>query len=156
MNRLDNDEEGVAMKSLPERIMEYAEALPEATPISPAALLHRGTRGAVSQALSRLARADRLMRICHGVLMRWIQTRFGLPAPSLEKVLSALSELRSETIVPNGGDAANWLGLATQNTIRSIYPTSGPNVSCTLVPIPWNCSTHHAGSWLPHTERPGW
>ena len=33
------------MKSLPERIMEYAEALPEATAISPAALLHLGNRG---------------------------------------------------------------------------------------------------------------
>lgn len=127
MSRLDNDEEGVAMKSLRERIMEYAEALPEATPISPAALLHLGKRRAVSQALSRLARADRLMRICHGVYMRPIQTRFGLRAPSLEKALGALSALWGETIVPNGGDAANWLGLTTQNSVRSVYLTSGPN-----------------------------
>ena len=31
------------------------------------------------------------------------------------------------TIVPNGGGAANWLGLTTQNVIRSIYLTSGPD-----------------------------
>ena len=48
------------MKSLPERIMEHAEA----TPICPAALLHLGQRAAVGQALSRLARSGRLMRIC--------------------------------------------------------------------------------------------
>ena len=30
------------MKSLPQRIMEHAEAMPEATPICPAALLHLG------------------------------------------------------------------------------------------------------------------
>ena len=52
------------MKSLPERIMEHAEATPEATPICPAALLHLGQRAAVGQALSRLARSGRLMRIC--------------------------------------------------------------------------------------------
>ena len=37
------------MKSLPERIMEHAEATPEATPICPAALLHLGQRAAVGQ-----------------------------------------------------------------------------------------------------------
>lgn len=115
------------MKSLPERIMEYAQALPEATPICPAALLHLGKRWAVNQALSRLARADRLMRICHGVDMCPIQTRFESRAPSLEKALIALSALWGETIVPNGGDAANWLGLTTQNTVRSVYLPSGPN-----------------------------
>ena len=35
--------------------MEHAEALPEATPLCPAALLHLGKRAAVDQALSRLA-----------------------------------------------------------------------------------------------------
>ena len=51
------------MKSLPEQIMEHAEAMPEATPICPAALLHLGQRAAVGQALSRLARSGRLIRI---------------------------------------------------------------------------------------------
>ena len=115
------------MKSLPERSMEHAEATPEATPICPAALLHLGQRAAVNQALSRLARSGRLMRICQGVYMRPIETRFGLRVPSLEKTLDALSALWGETIVPNGGDAANWLGLTTQNAVRSVYLTSGPN-----------------------------
>ena len=97
------------MKSLPERIMEHAEATPEATPICPAALLHIGQRAAVGQALSRLARSGRLMRIRQGVYMRPIQTRFGRCAPGIEKSPQALSELWGETIVPNGGGAANWL-----------------------------------------------
>lgn len=115
------------MKSLPERIMEHAKATPEATPICPPALLHLGNRGAVNQALSRLARSGRLMRICQGVYMRPIQTRFGRCAPSIHKSLQALSELWGETIVPSGGGAANWLGLTTQNPIRSVYLTSGRN-----------------------------
>lgn len=107
--------------------MEHAEATPEATPICPPALLHLGKRGAVNQALSRLARSGRLMRICQGVYMRPIQTRFGRCAPSVHKSLQALSELWGETIVPSGGGAANWLGLTTQNPIRSVYLTSGRN-----------------------------
>ena len=115
------------MKSLPDRIMGYAEAKPEATPIQAKDLLHLGDRAAVNRALSRLARSKRLMRICRGLYMRPIQTRFGLRAPSLEMALAALAELWGETIVANGGDAANWLGLTTQVPVRSVYLTSGPD-----------------------------
>ena len=115
------------MNSLPERIMEYAEAKPEATPIQAENLLHVGDRAAVARAFSRLARSDRLLRICRGVYMRPIQTRFGLRAPSLEQAITALASLWSETIVSNGGDAANWLGLTTQNAVRTVYLTSGPD-----------------------------
>ena len=61
--------------------MEHASALPEATPICPAALLHLGKRAAVDQALTRLARAGQLLRICQGVYMRPAETRFGQCAP---------------------------------------------------------------------------
>ena len=91
------------------------------------ALLHLGNRAAVDQALSRLARSGRLMRICQGVYMRPIETRFGRCAPSTAAAIKALSALWGETIVPCGGGAANCLGLTTQNPVRMIYLTSGPN-----------------------------
>ncbi len=115
------------MRGLPKHIMEYAQALPEATPLCPGALLHLGHRAAVDQALSRLARSGKLMRICQGVYARPVETRFGLRAPRLGKALSALSALWGETIVPCGGAAANRLGLTTQNPVRAVYLTSGPN-----------------------------
>ncbi len=71
------------MWSLPKHIMEHAEACPEATPLCPGALLHLGKRAAVDQALSRLARSGKLLRICQGVYMRPIETRFGIRAPGL-------------------------------------------------------------------------
>ncbi len=113
--------------SLPERIMEYAEARPEATPIRADDLLHLGNRAAVGRALSRLAGSERLLRVCRGLYMRPIETRFGLRAPRLEKAIAILSELWGVTIVSNGGDAANWLGLTTQNSVRTVYLTSGPD-----------------------------
>ncbi len=115
------------MKTLPERIIEYAEAKPEATPIRADDLLHLGGRAAVARSLSRLVRSERLLRICRGIYMRPIPTRFGNRAPSLERAIAALASLWGETIVSNGGDAANWLGLTTQNAVRTVYLTSGPN-----------------------------
>jgi hypothetical protein len=105
--------------------MNQAKALPEGGLLFPNALLHLGSRAAVDQALSRLARSGSLLRICQGIYMRPIHTRFGQCAPSIERSLEALSELWGETIVPNGGGAANWLGLTTQNPVRSVYLTSG-------------------------------
>ncbi len=113
------------MRGLSKRIMEHAEALPEATPICPGALLHLGNRAAVDQALSRLARSSKLMRICQGVYMRPILTRFGWRGPRVDKALEALSAFWGETIVPCGGAAANYLGLSTQIPIREVYLTSG-------------------------------
>ncbi len=113
------------MLSLSKRIVEHACSLPEAMPICAGALLHLGNRAAVDQALSRLARSGRLMRICQGVYMRPVETRFGPCAPSVDKALNALADLWNETIVPCGGAAAHVLGLTTQIPVRSVYLTSG-------------------------------
>ena len=115
------------MRGLPKQIMEHASTLPEAAPICPGTLLHLGKRAAVDQALARLARAGCLTRICQGVYMRPVETRFGRCAPHIGKAIGTLSALWGETIVPCGGSAANRLGLTAQNPIREVYLTSGPN-----------------------------
>lgn len=115
------------MPAVAKHIMEHAEALPEATPICAKALLHFGSRAAVDQALSRLVRDGRLDRICRGVHMRPVRTRFGLRSPHLDEVLTRLGALWGETIVPSGGAAANVLGLTMQNQIVTTCLTSGRN-----------------------------
>ena len=121
-----------SVPSLPRQIMNQAAGLPEGTLLCPSALLHLGNRAAIDQALSRLARSGRLIRVCQGVYVRPIQTRFGSRPPAVEKVIAALSTLWGETIVPCGGAAANALGLTTQVPVRSVYLTSGPNRQLTL------------------------
>ena len=138
------------MLSIPKRIMEIAAALPEATPICPNALLHLGSRAAVDQALSRLAREGQLDRICQGIYMRPIETPFGLRSPDLAKALSALAKLWGATIVLNGGAAANVLGLITQNMIVPTFLTSGPDRK---LDIGGTVRLFHAPRWqlvLPH------
>ena len=115
------------MRSLSDQIMEYAEALPEGSPLCPNDFLHLGSRPAVYQALSRLTRQDRLMRIFQGVYVKTIKTRFGICGPKIGKVIEALSKLWGETIVPSGGGAANFLNLTDQVPMRLSYLTSGPN-----------------------------
>lgn len=107
--------------------MKQAEILPEGALLRPKDFLHLGNRPAVHQAFSRLARRNRLMRICQGVYVRTIETRFGKCPPDFNKVIAALSELWGEVIVPSGGGAANFLGLTTQVPMRLSYLTSGPS-----------------------------
>ena len=141
------------MPSLPRQIMNQAAGLPEGTLLCPSALLHLGNRAAIDQALSRLARSGRLIRICQGVYVRPIQTRFGPRPPAVEKVIAALSTLWGETIVPCGGAAANALGLTTQVPVRSVYLTSGPNRRLTLGEL--TVELRHAPRWqLAAPHRP--
>lgn len=137
--------------SVPQRIMERAEALPEATPICAKALLDLGSRATVDQALSRLVREERLDRIFPGIYMRTVVTRFGLRSPDLAKSLHALAKLWGEVIVPHGGASANVLGLTTQNQVVPTCLTSGPNR--TLRFGARNVVLMHAPQWqltLPH------
>ncbi len=117
----------ISVPSLPAQIISHAAESPEGTLLCPSALLHLGSRAAVDQALSRLARKGDLMRVCQGVYVQPIETRFGPRPPEVEKVLASLSALWGETIVPCGGTAANALGLTKQVPVRSVYLTSGPN-----------------------------
>ncbi len=101
--------------------------MPEATPIYPKGLLHLGSRAAVDQALSRLARQGQLLRVGRGLYLRPIETRFGPRAPGFEVVLGTLQQETGETITPSGAAAANKLGLTTQVPVRTVYLTSGPS-----------------------------
>ena len=141
------------MPSSPEQIISYATALPEGSLIHPKALLHLGTRTAIDQALSRLAKRGTLLRVCHGIYVRPVETRFGLRPPAVEKVIASLSALWGETIVPCGDTAANSLGLTTQKPVKSVYLTSGPNRKLRLGEL--IVALRHAPRWqLAAPNRP--
>lgn len=133
------------MPSLPRQIAEYAATLPEGALICPGSLLHLGNRAAIDQALSRLARRGQLMRVCRGVYVRPVVTRFGRLAPTVEKVIAALATLWGETIVPCAGAAANVFGLTNQVPIRLVYLTSGPSRTLRLQALV--IQLRHAPRW---------
>ena len=141
------------MPSTPEQIMNHAASLPEGGLLHPKVVLHLGSRAAIDQALHRLAKQGKLMRVCHGIYVRPIETRFGTRPPAVEKVIASLAALWGETIVPCGGTAANALGLTTQVPIRSVYLTSGPSRTLTLGES--DVELRHAPRWqLAAPHRP--
>lgn len=118
--------------NLPARIAAALETWPEATPIAAKQLLHLGSRAAVDQALSRLARGGHLLRIGRGLYVRPLHTRFGKRSPEISTVLDAVQRETGEVIAPSGAATANQLGLTTQVPLRSLYLTSGRTRHLTL------------------------
>lgn len=113
------------MPPLHQKITAHLAALPQAQLITAKALLHLGTRAAVDQSLSRMARAGVLQRASRGVYFRPIVSRFGSRGPAPAEIATALGTQRGETIAPHGAAAANSLGLTTQVPMREIFWTSG-------------------------------
>ncbi len=115
------------MSSLSDRIMKYAETFPEGQPFGPKNFLHLGNRAAVDQALGRLTRQERMMRIFQGIYVRTLETPSGRRAPDVGKVLDVLSRLWGQPMVSSDVDAARSLGLTDQVPPRPTYLTSGPD-----------------------------
>jgi Family of unknown function (DUF6088) len=120
------------MERLTDSIFERVTTLPEGSPVSAKMLLHLGTRPAIDQSLSRLARRGRLLRAGRGLYVSPVVTRFGSCAPLAERVIEELSSQRGETIVPSAAASANALGLTTQVPVRTVYLTSGRTRKLTL------------------------
>lgn len=120
------------MQTLANQILGHAERLPEGAAIAAKGYLHLGTRAAIDQALSRLAKGGQLIRAGRGVYVRPVESRFGARTPSVEQVVEAVASQRGEVIAPNGAAAANALGLSTQVPVRAVYLTSGPSRKLTL------------------------
>lgn len=114
------------MASVMEQVLEYTAQMPEGRPLAAKELLHLGSRAAVDQVLSRLARSGALIRAGRGVYVKPVESQFGTRAPTSMKVVEELAAKQGETIVPHGAVAANALGLTTQVPIREVYLTSGP------------------------------
>ncbi len=127
-------------------VMAAAKQLPEGAVMSAKELLHLGSRPAVDQALKRLAVRKELLRAARGLYVRPVHTRFGIRAPSAEKVMKEIARIRSETIARHGAAAANALGLTTQVPIRSVYLTTGRIRKLKLGAE--SIELHHAPPWM--------
>ena len=115
------------MSQLAQSILSFAQSLPEGGLLSPKEFLHLGSRAAIDQTLSRLAREGTLLRVGRGVYSLPISGRFGSRPPSTESVVEAIEASSGETIVASGAAEANALGLTTQVPTREVYLTSGPS-----------------------------
>ena len=115
------------MSHLVQSIFAAAQALPEGGLLSPKEFLHLASRAAVDQALTRLTREEKLLRVGRGVYALPVQGRFGTRPPSAHTVVDAIAAASGEVVVPSGATEANALGLTTQVPVRQVFLTSGPS-----------------------------
>ena len=113
------------MERLKEAVLRHARNQPEGVPLTAKGLLHLGSRAAIDQTLSRLARRGDLLRAGRGLYVLPIEGRFGNRAPALEKTAEALATQLGERITDSGAMAANVLGLTTQVPVTPVFLTSG-------------------------------
>lgn len=132
--------------SLPEAILRHAQALPEGGVLSPKEFLHLGSRYAVDQAMSRLVKAGKLLRVARGIYTVPVESRFGARPPAPWKLVETLAKQRGEIVAPHGASAANVLGLTEQNPIREVYLTTGPNRKLTFGR--YEVELCHAPRWM--------
>lgn len=115
------------MPTIAKQVLKYAAGLPEGTLVIAKELLHFGARSTVDQVLSRSVKKGTLMRAGRGIYVLPVESRFGIHAPSVCKIVEGVASQRGETIVLHGAAAANALGLTTQVPMKAIYLTSGCN-----------------------------
>lgn len=110
--------------SLPSIILERSRTLPEGTVLSPKEFLHLGSRAAVDQAFSRLARGKMLSRVARGV---YVRADIGVreAALTLEKVVKSMAVKGKGAIVLGGAKAAELFGLISPQHDGQEYLTSG-------------------------------
>jgi len=134
------------MNTLPNTILQQAQSLPEGAVLSPKEFLHLGSRAAVDQAFSRLAKAGKLLRVARGTYAAPVRSRFGTRPPAPEKIVKALAERSGEIVVPHGANAANALGLTQQVPIREVYLTSRRSRTLSLGRS--QVTVKHAPRWM--------
>ncbi|KRP50785.1 DUF6088 family protein [Pseudomonas poae] len=113
------------MKTLPESILDHSRRLPEGGLLSPKEFLHLGSRAAVDQALSRLAKAGQLIRAARGLYLAAITGLGKQATPSMDKVVSALASKNQEEIVLDGARSAKMLGLSAQALDGNVFLSNG-------------------------------
>lgn len=113
------------MNTVQQRIIEQSRRLPKGALLAPRTFLHLGSRAAVDQAFSRMARTGELVRVGRGRYVRPRQTRFGMRIPSPSELVEAVAQATGEVVVSGGAAAAHGLGLTTQVPVRAVYLTSG-------------------------------
>ncbi|HAW61486.1 MAG TPA: hypothetical protein DCX26_04055 [Pseudomonas sp.] len=113
------------MPSIPQAIVERCRSLAEGVVLAPKEFLHLGSRSAVDQAFSRLARTGHLIRIGRGLYVSPVQTNNQTRAPSIERIAESLTTQGKQRVAVSGAQAAKSLGLTQSAPRESVFLTTG-------------------------------
>jgi hypothetical protein len=104
----------------------YVEERPAGEPFATSELLGLGTRAAIDQALSRLAKAGTIERLASGIYVRSRVSKYvGKVVPTPEEVAHAAARSTGSVVEVHGAEAAREFGLSTQVPVQPMFVTSG-------------------------------
>lgn len=111
-----------------DRVRQHIDELPLGTVFTSAQLTAIGPRAAIDQALARLVKSGRIMRIARGVFVRPKENRFvGSVPPQAVDVAQAIAQTQGAVIEVQGAEAARYFGLTTQVPVKPVFSTTGPS-----------------------------
>lgn len=114
------------MTAVNDRIIRKIRAKQRGWVFTPKDFLDFGSRAAIDQALSRLARAGVIRRLDRGLYDYPKQHAvLGTLSPDVDRIADAVSAKTGESVFPSGAMAANYMGLSTQVPAKPSYLTNG-------------------------------
>jgi hypothetical protein len=134
------------MPSLPVAIIEKSLTVPEGHVLSPKEFLHLGSRAAVDQAFSRLAKAGSLLRVARGIYVAPSRGGEETQARRTETVALSIAAKGKVAITGNGAVAAKSFGLIPQAPDEVTFLTTGRNKQLTVGSA--KASLQHAPYWM--------
>src|SRR5262245_37583749 len=113
--------------TIPDKIIDRLRRQGRGTVFTPKDFLAIGSRDAVDQALSRLAKAETVQRLGRGLYYYpKMNKRLGIAIPpDVDEIADAFARQTGSRIAPSGATAANSLGLTTQVPAKPVYLTDG-------------------------------
>lgn len=114
------------MQSIAVNVLKRIKRKGRGSVFVPRDFLDFGSRAAVDQALSRLARKETIRRLSRGVYDYPRQhKRLGVLSPSVDAVAKAVTDRDGSKLQISGARAAHMLGLSTQVPAKYVYLTDG-------------------------------
>ncbi len=114
------------MNVIADTIIKRIRAKQRGWVFTPKDFLDVGSRAAVDQTLSRLAKKGVIRRLDRGMYDYPKQhPTLGTLSPSADNLAQAIGSKTGDIVFPSGAAAANFLGLSTQVPAKPVYLTNG-------------------------------
>jgi hypothetical protein len=114
------------MPSVQDEILNKLKMGPEGKIVFPSDFMTLGSNEAIRQALSRLTKEGKIIRLAQGIyLYPEKDDVLGVLYPSIEEIAAAIARRDKARIIPTGIQALNRLGLSTQVPLKAVYLTDG-------------------------------
>lgn len=114
------------MPSVQEEIHKKLKAGSKGKIVFPSDFITLGGDEAIRQALSRLTKEGKIIRLAQGIyLYPEKDDVLGILYPPIEEIAGAIARRDKARIIPTGVQALNRLGLSTQVPLKAVYLTDG-------------------------------